>query len=45
MGQSLDHLLVDYLPLVVFIGLSLVSGLGLAKVSTIGFCGFFICFA
>ena len=29
MGQSLDHLLVDYLPLVVFIGLSLVVGLGL----------------
>ncbi len=29
MGQSLDHLLVDYLPLVVFIGLSLVIGLGL----------------
>ena len=29
MGQTLDHLLVDYLPLVVFIGLSLVIGLGL----------------
>jgi NADH-quinone oxidoreductase subunit A len=29
MGQSLDHLLVDYLPLVVFIGLSHVIGLGL----------------
>ena len=29
MGHTLDHLLVDYLPLVVFIGLSLVIGLGL----------------
>ena len=29
MGHTLDHLLVDYLPLVVFIGLSLVVGLGL----------------
>ena len=29
MGQTLDHLLVDYLPLVVFIGLSLVIGLAL----------------
>ena len=29
MGQTLDHLLVDYLPLVVFIGLCLVIGLGL----------------
>jgi NADH-quinone oxidoreductase subunit A len=29
MGQTLDHLLVDYLPLVIFIGLSLVIGLAL----------------
>lgn len=29
MGHTLDHLLVDYLPLVVFIGLSVVIGLGL----------------
>jgi len=29
MGHTLAHLLVDYLPLVVFIGLSLVIGLGL----------------
>ncbi len=29
MGQTLDHLLVDYLPLVVFIGLSIVIGLAL----------------
>ena len=29
MGHTLDHLLVDYLPLVVFIGFSLVIGLGL----------------
>ena len=32
MGHTLDHLLVDYLPLVVFIGLSLVIGLGLLVV-------------
>ena len=29
MGQTIDHLLVDYLPLVVFIGLSLVIGIAL----------------
>jgi len=29
MGQTIDHLLVDYLPLVVFIGLSLVIGMAL----------------
>ena len=29
MGQTIDHLLVDYLPLVAFIGLSLVIGIAL----------------
>jgi len=29
MGQTIDHLLVDYLPLVFFIGLSLVIGIAL----------------
>jgi NADH-quinone oxidoreductase subunit A len=32
MGQTLDHLLLDYLPLVVFIGLSVVIGLVLLVV-------------
>ena len=32
MGQTLDHLLLDYLPLVVFIGLSIVIGLVLLVV-------------